>query len=71
MDDRSKVSQAVRMAFVKDDSLGNLLQLNYKSAMGPGRKHLLDFQAIPVALKKSGKFKPLALDTSAVYVYNT
>ena len=38
MDDRSKVDQAVRMAFVKDDSLGNLLQLNYKPTSGPLRK---------------------------------
>jgi len=38
MDDRSKVEQAVRIAFVKDDSLGNLLRLNYKPAMGPLRK---------------------------------
>ena len=38
MDDRSKVDQAVRMGFVKDDSLGNLLRLNYKPAAGPLRK---------------------------------
>jgi len=38
MDDRSKVDQAIRMAFVKDDSLGNLLRLNYKPATGPLRK---------------------------------
>jgi predicted nucleotidyltransferase component of viral defense system len=38
MEDRSKVEQAVRMAFVKDDSLGNLLRLNYKPATGPLRK---------------------------------
>lgn len=38
MDDRSKVDQAVRMAFVKDDSLGNQLRLNYKPAAGPLRK---------------------------------
>ena len=38
MDDRSKVDQAVRMAFLKDDSLGNLLRLNYKPAAGPLRK---------------------------------
>jgi predicted nucleotidyltransferase component of viral defense system len=38
MDDRSKVDQAVRMAFVKDDSLGNLLRLNYKPNTGPLRK---------------------------------
>jgi len=38
MDDRSRAEQAVRMAFLKDDSLGNLLQLNYKPAAGPPRK---------------------------------
>ncbi len=38
IDDRSKVDQAVQMAFLKDDSLGNLLQLNYKSPTGPLRK---------------------------------
>lgn len=38
VDDRSKVDQAVRLAFVKDDSLGNLLRLNYKPAAGPLRK---------------------------------
>ncbi len=38
MEDRSKVDQAVRLAFVKDDSLGNLLRLNYKPASGPLRK---------------------------------
>ena len=38
MDDRSKIGQAVRKAFVKDDSLGNLLQLNFRPASGPMRK---------------------------------
>lgn len=38
MDDRSRLDQAVRMAFVKDSSLGNLLRLNYKPATGPLRK---------------------------------
>ena len=38
LDDRSKVTQAVRKAFVKDDSLGKLLRLNYKPATGPLRK---------------------------------
>ena len=33
-----RLDQAVRMAFVKDDSLGNLLHLNYKPATGPLRK---------------------------------
>jgi hypothetical protein len=37
-DDRSKAEQAVRMAFLKDDSPGNLLRLNYKPAAGPPRK---------------------------------
>jgi predicted nucleotidyltransferase component of viral defense system len=38
MDDRSKLDGAVRMAFVKDDSLGNVLRLDYKPATGPLRK---------------------------------
>ena len=40
MDDRSKPDpdQAVRTAFLKDDSLGNLLQLAYRPATGPPRK---------------------------------
>ena len=37
-DDRSKVGQTVRKAFVKDDSLGKLLQLNYRPISGPMRK---------------------------------
>ncbi len=38
LDDRSKAGQAVRMAFLKDDSLGRLLRLSYKPASGPARK---------------------------------
>jgi predicted nucleotidyltransferase component of viral defense system len=38
MDDRSRVRKTVRKAFVKDDSLGNLLQLNFRPASGPMRK---------------------------------
>jgi predicted nucleotidyltransferase component of viral defense system len=38
MEDRSKADQSVRMAFLKDDSLGNLLRLNYKPSAGPSRK---------------------------------
>ena len=38
MDDRSKVGQTVRKAFVKDDSLGKLLQLNFRVMSGPMRK---------------------------------
>jgi len=37
IDERDKVG-AVRMGFLKDDSLGGLLQLGYRPAMGPLRK---------------------------------
>ena len=36
--DRSKLDQAVRTAFLKDDSLGDLLRLDYRPATGPSRK---------------------------------
>jgi len=36
--DRSKAARAVRTAFVKDDSLGDLLRLSYKPPTGPLRK---------------------------------
>ena len=35
--DRSRVDQAVRTAFLKDDSLGDLLQLRYRPTTGPSR----------------------------------
>lgn len=38
IDDRSKAERAVRMAFLKDDSIGKLLQLAYRPATGPSRK---------------------------------
>jgi len=38
LDDRSNLARAVRSAFLKDDSLGKLLRLNYPSAGGPQRK---------------------------------
>ena len=38
IDDRSKADQAVRMAFLKDDLVGKLLQLAYRPATGPSRK---------------------------------
>lgn len=38
IEDRSKVDQAVRQAFLKDDSLGRLLRLDYKATDGPPRK---------------------------------
>jgi hypothetical protein len=38
IDDRSKADQAVRMAFLKDDSVGKLLELAYRPTTGPARK---------------------------------
>jgi predicted nucleotidyltransferase component of viral defense system len=38
IDDRSQAGQAVRKAFLKDHSLGKLLQLNYRLQTGPMRK---------------------------------
>jgi hypothetical protein len=38
IDDHSKVGQTVRIAFIKDDSLGDLLNLNFEPASGPLRK---------------------------------
>lgn len=38
IDNRSKMDQTVRMAFLKDNSLGNLLTLSYKPTTGPLRK---------------------------------
>ena len=38
VDDRSKAGRTVRQAFLKDDSVGKLLHLNYRSRTGPMRK---------------------------------
>jgi predicted nucleotidyltransferase component of viral defense system len=38
IDDRSRLHQAVRLAFVKDDSIGKLLRLDFRPATGPARK---------------------------------
>jgi len=38
IDDRHKADESVRKAFLKDDSVGSLLQLNYRPATGPMRK---------------------------------
>ena len=38
IDDRSKAGATVRQAFVKDDSVGKLLRLNYRPRTGPMRK---------------------------------
>ena len=38
IDDRSKAGQVVRKAFLKDDSVGHLLRLNYALKAGPMRK---------------------------------
>ena len=45
MDDRSKAGEMVRKAFIKDDSLGNLLNLNFKPASGPMRKIRIKLEA--------------------------
>jgi hypothetical protein len=37
-EDRSKAGQSVRQAFLKDDSIGKLLQLRYRSRTGPMRR---------------------------------
>ena len=38
IDDRPKAGRAVRMAFLKDDSIGRLLHLTYRPSRGPSRK---------------------------------
>ncbi len=38
IDDRSRAGRTVRKAFVKDDSLGKLLYLDYRPRTGPMRK---------------------------------
>lgn len=38
IDDRSKAGETVRQAFVKDDSVGKLLHLDYRPRSGPVRK---------------------------------
>ena len=38
IDDRSRVEQTVRKAFLKDDSAGRLLRLSYRPVSGPARK---------------------------------
>jgi len=38
IDERSRTPQAVRKAFLKDDSIGHLLRLSYRPATGPLRK---------------------------------
>ena len=41
----SHLGQTVRKAFIKDDSLGNLLNLNFKPASGPLRKMKIKLEA--------------------------
>ena len=72
MDDRSKLDQAVRMAFVKDDSLGNLLRLNYKPAAGPLRKLRIKLE-VDTSPPGGAKFETRYLDfpfPSAVCVFD-
>ena len=42
--DRSKMDVTVRKAFLKDDSIGKVLQLNYRSQTGPLRKIRIKFE---------------------------
>jgi len=44
MADRSKMDVTVRKAFLKDDSIGKVLQLNYGSQTGPLRKIRIKFE---------------------------
>ncbi|NIA07501.1 MAG: nucleotidyl transferase AbiEii/AbiGii toxin family protein [Actinobacteria bacterium] len=72
MDDRSKLDQTVRKAFLKDDLLGNLLRLSYRPATGPSRKLRikLELDANPPA---GGLFETKYLDfpfPSAVCVFD-
>ena len=72
MDDRSKVDQAIRMAFVKDDSLGNLLRLNYKPATGSPRKLRIKLE-VDTNPPAGAKFETKYLDfpfPSAVCVFD-
>lgn len=42
--DRSKMDVTVRKAFLKDDSIGKVLQLNYRNQTGPLRKIRIKFE---------------------------
>ena len=59
--DRSRVDQAVRTAFLKDDSLGDMLQLQYRPTTGPARmiRIKLEVDANPPA---GGTFETRYLD---------
>jgi len=72
MDDKSKVGQTIRKAFVKDDSLGNLLKLNFKPATGPLRRLRIKLE-VDANPPKGATFETKYLDfpfPSAVCVYD-
>jgi predicted nucleotidyltransferase component of viral defense system len=72
MDDRSKGGQTVRKAFVKDDSLGNLIKLNFKPATGPLRKLKIKLE-VDTNPPKGATFETKYLDfpfPSAVCVFD-
>jgi predicted nucleotidyltransferase component of viral defense system len=72
MDDRSKVGQTVRKAFVKDDSLGKLLQLNFRPMSGPTRKMRIKIE-VDTNPPESATFETRYVDfpfLSAVYVFD-
>jgi len=72
MDDRSKAGQAVRKAFVKDDSLGGLLKLNFNPASGPMPKMRIKLE-VDTNPPEGATFETKYLDfpfPSAVCVFN-
>ena len=72
MDDRSKADQIVLMAFLKDDSLGNLLQLAYRPVTGPSRKLRIKLE-VDTNPPAGAKFETKYLDfpfPSAVCVFD-
>ncbi len=61
IDDRSRADRAVRMAFLKDDSLGHLLQLAYRPAAGPVRKLRIKLE-VDTAPPAGARFETKVLD---------
>jgi predicted nucleotidyltransferase component of viral defense system len=72
IDDRSRVGQTVRKAFIKDDSLGNLLKLNFKPASGPMRNMRIKLE-VDTNPPESAAFETKYLDypfPSAICVFD-
>jgi predicted nucleotidyltransferase component of viral defense system len=72
MDDRSKAGQTIRKAFLKDDSLGNLLTMNFKPKSEPMRKLRIKLE-VDTNPPKGATFETKYLDfpfPSAVCVFD-